>query len=641
MSQRGFHSYPNAPKNADGLRLKTYAQRNGTVGYMTDATGQEALFDGLRVNPHRAHLAKIGLFFGDIPDDPAELSGPDAESLLGGVKNAAQTLDLWTGKLTSRFEWDGHSVAVTTLCHPDFPLLSVRVESALVALGTIGLDLRFPYGSHEIGGADWKRPEAHESRLETEGPGNFRIYRTMDDCAYALALRFFGGDEVPCTSFGPHRWVFSGSKEVLEFSVLFSFDGSGPNGIPAFGETERACARHWTAFWNEGAAISFEGSVDPRAFELERRVVLSQYLLAIQSMGSLPPAETGLTCNSWYGKFHLEMHPWHALQGLLWNRSALVARSLPWYASIIDGARERARSQGYRGARWPKMTDPSGNDSPSPIGCLLCWQQPHPILFAELAYRLNPTDETLATFETIVFETAEFMANYPEFDAERDRYVLGPPLIPAQENHEPEDTLNPTFELEYWRWGLKTAVAWQRRAGKPVPEAWERVQGGLSECPVDSADPRRYAAHENCGDTYGRFATDHPSMLLAHGFLPPQTTDREIASNTCDAVLAHWKMETLWGWDFPALAMTFARLGRRQDAVDALLMESPKNTWMANGHNRQEGHDALPLYLPGNGALLLAVAMMAAGWDGSEGTAPGFPDDATWTVRFEGFARYI
>jgi hypothetical protein len=43
------------------------------------------------------------------------------------------------------------------------------------------------------------------------------------------------------------------------------------------------------------------------------------------------------------------------------------------------------------------------------------------------------------------------------------------------------------------------------------------------------------------------------------------------------------------------------------------------------------------VYLPGNGALLSAVAMMAGGWDGAPvGNAPGFPHDGSWVVRSEG-----
>jgi hypothetical protein len=52
-------------------------------------------------------------------------------------------------------------------------------------------------------------------------------------------------------------------------------------------------------------------------------------------------------------------------------------------------------------------------------------------------------------------------------------------------------------------------------------------------------------------------------------------------------------------------------LGERQIAVDALMKESPRD-----------------VYLPGNGGLLAAVALMAVRWD-------AFPRD-TWTVRHEG-----
>ena len=100
---------------------------------------------------------------------------------------------------------------------------------------------------------------------------------------------------------------------------------------------------HWKNFWTSGAAVDLSGSRDPRAKELERRVVLSQYLTAIQCSGSMPPQETGLTCNSWYGKFHLEMHWWHAAHFALWNRLPLLERSLGWYDS--RSCRARASEQ--------------------------------------------------------------------------------------------------------------------------------------------------------------------------------------------------------------------------------------------------------------------------------------------------------
>ncbi|MEV1178265.1 hypothetical protein, partial [Nonomuraea sp. NPDC049784] len=125
---------------------------------------------------------------------------------------------------------------------------------------------------------------------------------------------------------------------------------------------------------------------------------------------------------------------------------------------------------------------------------------------------------------------------------------------------------------------------------------------------------------------------DHPSMLYALGFVPPtRLIDPATMRATLRNVLASWKWDTTWGWDYPAMAMTATRLGEPETAVETLLMPVAKNAYLPNGHNRQT--DTLPVYLPGNGGLLAAVALMAAGWEGGP-PAPGFP--AGWAVEHEG-----
>jgi hypothetical protein len=371
--------------------------------------------------------------------------------------------------------------------------------------------------------------------------------------------------------------------------------------------------------------------------------VLSQYLMAIQCAGSLPPQETGLTCSSWYGKFHLEMHYWHAAHFPLWGRAGLLERSLGWYGTIRDSARRRAREQGYSGARWPKMTGPDGAESPSAINPLIIWQQPHPIMLAELVRRARPDRAALERYAGLVFDSAEFMASFiredpsPE-DPARRRFVLGPPIVPAQENHDPRSVTNPAFELEYWDFGLRTALEWRHRLGFGPVGTWEKVLGALSGLSVSDG---RYITYEGCPETWGGHAADHPSMLCGLGMLLGRKVEHDVMNRTLDAVLRCWRFTEAWGWDFPAIAMTAARLGRSGDAVNALLMDTPKNTFLANGHNAQETRKDLPLYLPGNGALLIAAAAMAAGWDGARratGTrdAPGFPADGSWQVIWEG-----
>ena len=96
---------------------------------------------------------------------------------------------------------------------------------------------------------------------------------------------------------------------------------------------------------------------------------------------------------------------------------------------------------------------------------------------------------------------------------------------------------------------------------------------------------------------------------------------------TLDWVMQHWNWQTTWGWDYGKVALK------------ALLIDTQKNTYLPSGHNFQTP-DRLRIYLPGNGALLTAVAMMCAGWEGcKEPVNPGFPKDGTWNVRWEGLQR--
>ena len=80
--------------------------------------------------------------------------------------------------------------------------------------------------------------------------------------------------------------------------------------------------------------------------------------------------------------------------------------------------------------------------------------------------------------------------------------------------------------------------------------------------------------------------------------------------------------------------MSAARLGEPNLAIDALFKEAGAK----NFYDERGVCTGGPCpYLPGNGGLLYAVAMMAAGWDGAPAKhAPGFPDDGSWTVRWEG-----
>src|SRR5262249_13794498 len=158
--------------------------------------------------------------------------------------------------------------------------------------------------------ADWHQPRRHYTKQRTVAKRSFELHRTLDDDEYFV--RIIADTEVELDNQGDHVYLLQAAAgNRLDFVVAFTPRASQA-ALPNVAGTFTASADHWRKFWLEGAAVDLSGSKDPRAVELERRIVLSQYLTAIQCAGSLPPQETGLTVNSWYGKFHLEMHWWHA-----------------------------------------------------------------------------------------------------------------------------------------------------------------------------------------------------------------------------------------------------------------------------------------------------------------------------------------
>merc|ERR1740117_1067521 len=119
-------------------------------------------------------------------------------------------------------------------------------------------------------------------------------------------------------------------------------------------------------------------------------------------------------------------------------------------------------------------------DGPSNAGPWIIWQQPHPIAFAEMAYRAatehsNPAkegDAVLQRYNQTVHDTADFMAAFI-LQAPRTSpsdpggcFSLGPPMYTAEiESDEGRPAVaakDGTFELVYWRFGLHLASQWRQ-----------------------------------------------------------------------------------------------------------------------------------------------------------------------------------
>jgi hypothetical protein len=280
------------------------------------------------------------------------------------------------------------------------------------------------------------------------------------------------------------------------------------------------------------------------------------------------------------------------------------------------------------------MTDPSGMEAPSNVGSFLIWQQPHLIYLAELVYRATGDMSFIKEYAKLVDETAEFMYSFANYDKKNKRYILKG-NIPAQESLKAATNVNSPFELSQWLTTMKMAQEWRERNGEKRNKKWDDLIEKLSVLAYNSDS--LYLAAESATDTYTNLkaTSDHPALLGALGFFPEsRLINKRIMNKTLDWIIANWNWPTSWGWDFPMTAMTATRLNQPEKAVDALLLNMQKNTYLNNGHNYQD--QRLRLYLPGNGGLLSAVALMCAGWDGCEEKNPGFPKDGNWDVRWEG-----
>ncbi len=625
MAHWGWHSFP-LPEGItpDQLPPTGTFQQGRNKGPDVFPEGTSAIRQYMFDNPHIYNLGRIRF---------VKANGMDLEP--EEIQDLSRSLDLWTGMLNSNFTVNGQSVHVVTCVNPNADMVSVKIESPLLENGELKISIDFPYPNlerYEPWVGDFKQNgNNHKTTLLDGEKGSLRtdLSHQIDSTRYFTSLCYSAGSEFkPLSDSNLNAWQLkSQGVKSLEFTCAFSNTPIKEN-IPNFTEISEACELHWPNFWKSGGAIDLSESKDPRWKELERRIVLSQYLTAVQSAGSFPPAEGGLMgIGPWRGQFHMEMVWWHLAHYALWDRFEMADSALSIYQHFIPTAHALAEQLDYKGLKWQKSASPGGRTAPWEGNQVLLWKQPHPIFFAELEYRLFPTQKTLEKWADIIEGTATHMADYPVRD-QNGIYHLDPVMPPSEQGITKDDV----FDLAYWQYGLNQAQVWRERMGLERNSNWDEIINNLAPLPVDNGV---YVHSVEWKDTYTARAWEHPDPIGVFGMLPPQkNVDEETAHRTLVKILETWDWKRCWGWDFPWTAMAAARLGEPNMAIDALLMDAGTK----NHYDERGVCTGGPCpYLPGNGGLLYAVAMMSAGWDGApHRNAPGFPNDGMWTVKWEG-----
>ena len=157
QSQWGWHSMPNPDEYTLSDILDDYSVAGRKVPYASDRDYSRTYSPAatwLRANPHRLHLGQIGL----------RLTRADGSSVgMDDLTNTLQTLDLWTGLLTSRFETEGQTVKIriaTSLrsacnhrfcdmnaCWYPWHFHTAEVTGAMRPTGTIRIAIQHSIGS--------------------------------------------------------------------------------------------------------------------------------------------------------------------------------------------------------------------------------------------------------------------------------------------------------------------------------------------------------------------------------------------------------------------------------------------------------------------------------------------------------------
>ena len=265
-----------------GINVETHGR---LINYNAYNDSEPDISQWLIANPGRVNLGRIGLYFFNNPGTgESDLQDPD------------QLLDLYAGTITSKFTFNGSAVEVFTVCDPTNDILGINVQSDLLENGQLGIFFDFPYPNSNMfqqpSVGTWGDPTP-TTTMETSG-NTALLTQTVDANSHYLNIVWAetGGSmvgPVGTAAGGANQYHFSvvGSS-TLNMTVEFSPTSD------SFQDTTTALvqqnsAQGWQAYWAEGAFLDLTATNNANATELQRRVILSQYLLAVNSAGDYEP----------------------------------------------------------------------------------------------------------------------------------------------------------------------------------------------------------------------------------------------------------------------------------------------------------------------------------------------------------------
>lgn len=478
---------------------------------------------------------------------------------INNIKDVEQELDLYKGIVTSSFNYREKSNKTTSFIYQDHDEFNFKFQS-----DNLNLALKFNYPSYTKNGY---RQDLLPNVLVKED----RITLLYDD---KNSLSF--------------KLKSSSKYQIVENTLIF--DDNNVSFSLALDEIKEG--KFLDEFWKCDNGIIIDNE------ELVKKMVLSKYLLHVNSTGIYPPQESGLTYNCWNSKFHLEMHLIHSLWNIYNNHVDDLVKSFDYYLSIMPSSLKRASLNGYKGLRFPKMTGPDGEDSPSNIGPLLIWQAPHILFMLQEIYYLYNKENIIKKYEPLISGTIDFMISF--LTLKDLKYQMLDPLLEACESIPLDRCQNPSFELEYWRYTLE-----RQPKIDTVLYGHQRYDylDITSKIITPKEDDGIYLKTYGVIDKYDLYK-DHPTEGFLMSFFKSKIVDKEKMVKTIDYILKNMDLSSYWGWDFPFLGLSLLNCGEIEKSIEVTQLNTINNQYLYNGYNTSP-RDDLKAYLPGNGAFLI------------------------------------
>lgn len=251
------------------------------VNYNQNNPAEADISNWLVQNPQRLNLANMGIHFGD---------GSVTESQL---EDKSQDLDLWSGSISSSFAYEGSRVDVKTWSHPGDSIVAIEVKSDLLRTGKLGVFYEFPYSDLAKFDAPyvgvWNDTTHHNTSIQSESH-RATFEHVLDSTVNYLSTKWSACGKVTGPLAGTNKYVLktTGSRTLQIVSAFSNEDNSGVK-LPSFESVASESTAWWNDYWTSGAFIDLSATDNANATELQRRIILSQYLMAVNDASDNPP----------------------------------------------------------------------------------------------------------------------------------------------------------------------------------------------------------------------------------------------------------------------------------------------------------------------------------------------------------------